>query len=61
MAGEGVSPFPLPPNQYYTLYTDENVEQGSTPKPPTPIEGSYSMFGAVFEVFVFEIHSSSNQ
>lgn len=50
-AGEGVCPFPLPPSQYYTLFTDENVAQGNVPKPPPPIEGSYTMFGATFEVF----------
>lgn len=51
MAAEGVSPFPLPPTQYYTLYTDSNVEQDRAPKPPPPIEGTYTMFGASFEVF----------
>ncbi|XP_031554130.1 mediator of RNA polymerase II transcription subunit 7-like [Actinia tenebrosa] len=49
MAAEGVSPFPLPPTQYYTLYTDSNVEQDRAPKPPPPIEGTYAMFGASFE------------
>jgi len=53
-AGEGVCPFPLPPNQYYALYTDENVAIGNVPKPPPPIEGTYSMFGASFEVFELE-------
>ena len=54
MAAEGVSPFPLPPTQYYTLYTDSNVEQDRGPKPPAPVEGIYSMFGASFEVFELE-------
>lgn len=50
MAAEGVCPFPLPPAQYYKLYTDENVENKTAPEPPPPLNGSYSMFGASFEV-----------
>jgi len=49
MAAEGVCPFPLPPAQYYKLYTDENVENKTAPEPPPPLNGSYSMFGASFE------------
>lgn len=49
-AEEGVSPFPLPPSDYYTLYTDENVKAGIAPEPPPPIEGEYSVFGLHFEV-----------
>ena len=50
MAAEGVCPFPLPPTQYYKLYTDENVENKTAPEPPPPVNGAYSMFGASFEV-----------
>lgn len=50
MAAEGVCPFPLPPSQYYKLYTDENVEKQIAPDPPPPVDGAYSMFGASFEV-----------
>ncbi|XP_058941523.2 mediator of RNA polymerase II transcription subunit 7-like [Pocillopora verrucosa] len=49
MAAEGVCPFPLPPAQYYKVYTDENVEKQLVPDPPTPAEGAYAMFGASFE------------
>lgn len=52
MAAEGVCPFPLPPSQYYKLYTDENVEKQITPVPPPPVDGAYSMFGAPFEVLL---------
>lgn len=48
--GQSVCPFPLPPVQYYKLYSDENVEKGLIPDPPPPLKGSYSMFGASFEV-----------
>ena len=50
MAAEGVCPFPLPPTQYYKLYTDENVENKAIPEPPPALNGTYSMFGASFEV-----------
>jgi len=49
MAAEGVCPFPLPPAQYYKLYTDENVENKTAPDPPPIVDGAYSMFGASFE------------
>lgn len=52
MATEGVCPFPLPPSQYYKLYTDENVEKQIAPVPPPPVGGAYSMFGAPFEVLL---------
>ena len=52
MAAEGVCPFPLPPSQYYKVYTDENVDKQIAPDPPHPADGAYSMFGASFEVFV---------
>ena len=47
---EGVCPFPLPPSQYFKLYTDENVENKTAPDPPPTLKGTYSMFGASFEV-----------
>jgi len=39
-AGEarGVSSMPLPPMQYVSLYTDENVKKGRAPKPPPPVK-----------------------
>nr|CAG4635097.1 EOG090X0EJA [Alona affinis] len=40
-----VSSLPLPPMQYVTLFTDENVKRGRTPRPPVPITDNYSMFG----------------
>ncbi len=46
----GVSPFPQPPAMFYKQYTDENVKAGTAPAPPSPIKGSYSMFGAKFDV-----------
>ena len=49
-AAEGVCPFPLPPSQYYKVYTDENVEKQIAPDPPPPVDGAYLMFGASFEV-----------
>ena len=49
-AAEGVCPFPLPPSQYFKLYTDENVENKTAPDPPPTLKGTYSMFGASFEV-----------
>ena len=55
MAAEGVCPFPLPPAQFYKVYTDENIEKQLVPDPPTPAEGAYAMFGASFEVLPFII------
>ena len=48
-AEERVSPFPLPPSDYYKRYTDENVKAGIAPEPPPPICGEYSVFGLHFE------------
>lgn len=39
-----VSAFPLPPSQYISAYTDENVRKGKAPKPPIPCS-EYKMFG----------------
>jgi mediator of RNA polymerase II transcription subunit 7 len=50
-AEERVSPFPLPPSDYYKLYTDENIKAGIAPEPPPPIRGEYSVFGLQFEVY----------
>jgi len=36
---------PVPPLQYVKLYTDENVKNNRAPKPPPPIQDTYSMFG----------------
>jgi len=40
-----VSSMPVPPLQYVKLYTDENVKNNRAPKPPPPIQDTYSMFG----------------
>ena len=46
----GVSPFPQPPAMFYKQYTDDNIKSGKAPDPPAPIKGSYSVFGANFDV-----------
>nr|CAG4638767.1 EOG090X0EJA [Cyclestheria hislopi] len=43
-----VSSLPLPPMQYVSLYSEENIKRGRAPKPPPPITDSYSMFGSQF-------------
>lgn len=43
-----VSSLPLPPMQYISNYTDENVRRGRAPRPPLPIHDTYSMFGNAF-------------
>nr|CAG4652206.1 EOG090X0EJA [Triops cancriformis] len=43
-----VSSLPPPPLQFINLYTDESIKRGRAPKPPAPLDGSYSMFGNVF-------------
>lgn len=43
-----VSSLPLPPVQYISLYTDENVKRGRVPKPPPPIHDTYKMFGNTY-------------
>lgn len=43
-----VSSLPLPPAQYINLYTDENIRKNRAPKPPPPIQDSYTMFGNPF-------------
>ena len=47
---QGVSTFPDPPKLFYKLYTDENVQNGLAPKPPSILAGSYSTFGLPFDV-----------
>lgn len=39
---------PLPPAQYVNLYTDENIRKNRAPRPPPPIQDTYSMFGNSF-------------
>ncbi|XP_049522216.1 mediator of RNA polymerase II transcription subunit 7 isoform X1 [Dermacentor silvarum] len=41
-----VSSLPLPPMQYVSLYTDENLQCGLSP--PRPLQEGYSMFGVPF-------------
>lgn len=40
-----VSSMPVPPLHYVKLYSDENVKAGRAPRPPPPIQDTYSMFG----------------
>lgn len=43
-----VMSLPLPPAQYFSVYTDENLRKNRTPKPPPPILDTYQMFGNTF-------------
>lgn len=43
-----VMSLPLPPTQYFSLYTDENIRKGRAPRPPPPIFDTYSMFGNTY-------------
>lgn len=45
-----VSSLPLPPMQYINQYTDDNIRRGRAPRPPPPIQESYSMFGNAFNM-----------
>ncbi|KAI9576927.1 mediator of RNA polymerase II transcription subunit 7 [Glossina fuscipes] len=40
-----VMSLPLPPTQYINLFSEENVRRNKAPRPPPPIQDSYSMFG----------------
>ncbi|XP_063705246.1 mediator of RNA polymerase II transcription subunit 7 [Culicoides brevitarsis] len=40
--------FPLPPSQYITAFTDENVRKNKIPKPPPIPTTEYKMFGKPF-------------
>jgi len=40
-----VSSMPIPPMNYVKMFTDEAIKRGTAPKPPPPIQDSYSMFG----------------
>lgn len=44
-----VSSFPLPPTQYFNLYTDENIKKNRALKPPALPGDTYSMFGNTFD------------
>ncbi|XP_078682462.1 mediator of RNA polymerase II transcription subunit 7-like [Branchiostoma floridae x Branchiostoma belcheri] len=46
----GVSAMPLPPMQFVSQYTNENVSRGLAPAPPPPITDQYSMFGSDYQV-----------
>lgn len=39
---------PLPPAQYVNLFTDDNVRKNRVPRPPPPLNDTYSMFGNTF-------------
>lgn len=56
-----VSSLPMPPKQYVTLYTDENIRLGRAPQPPPPIQDAYSMFGVTFHVDDLIIRPLENQ
>lgn len=43
-----VMSLPLPPAQYFNLYTDENIRKNRAPKPPPAITDTYQMFGSTF-------------
>jgi len=43
-----VSSLPLPPMQFVSLFTEENVRSKKIPRPPAPIQETYSMFGDPF-------------
>ncbi|XP_028898415.1 mediator of RNA polymerase II transcription subunit 7 [Zeugodacus cucurbitae] len=40
-----VMSLPLPPTQYINLFSEENIRRNRTPRPPPPIQDTYSMFG----------------
>uniref|UniRef100_A0A1A9VKR9 Mediator of RNA polymerase II transcription subunit 7 n=1 Tax=Glossina austeni TaxID=7395 RepID=A0A1A9VKR9_GLOAU len=40
-----VMSLPLPPTQYINLFSEENIRRNKAPRPPPPIQDSYSMFG----------------
>eukprot|EP00092_Neocalanus_flemingeri_P003988 GFUD01004293.1.p1 GENE.GFUD01004293.1~~GFUD01004293.1.p1 ORF type:complete len:246 (-),score=70.97 GFUD01004293.1:77-763(-) len=40
-----VSSMPIPPMHYVKLFTDDAVKRGTAPRPPPPIQETYSMFG----------------
>lgn len=56
-----VSSLPLPPAQYISQYTDENVRRGRIPRPPPPIHDTYSMFGNSFNADDAIIRPLENQ
>ncbi|EDV19159.1 uncharacterized protein TRIADDRAFT_62378 [Trichoplax adhaerens] len=56
-----VSTFPSPPSEYYSCYTEENVRDGLTPKPPPIIEGSYEIYGMKFDTRDPTIRSLESQ
>ncbi|XP_059480226.1 mediator of RNA polymerase II transcription subunit 7 [Neocloeon triangulifer] len=43
------SAFPLPPANYYSHYTDENIRRGRVMRPPNPVMESYTMFGTPYQ------------
>jgi len=61
-AGEarGVSSMPLPPMQYVTLYTDENVKKGRAPKPPPPVKVIAAVRAAGFHYFRNRLIDANN-
>lgn len=45
-----VTQMPLPPQTYYSMYSDENIRRSRAPKPPPPpsTNDTYHMFGVTF-------------
>merc|ERR1712013_360240 len=56
-----VSSMPIPPMHYVKLYTDEAVKRGTAPKPPPPIQETYSMFGVTINIDDAIIQSLESQ
>lgn len=47
-AAASVMSLPLPPAQYISLFSDENVRKNRQPRPPPAIPDAYSMFGNTY-------------
>lgn len=47
-APSSVMSLPLPPAQYISLFSDENVRKNRQPRPPPAIPDAYSMFGNTY-------------
>lgn len=58
---EQISSLPLPPVQYITLFSEENVRRGRVPKPPPIVQDTYTMFGRTFNADDTIIRPLENQ